>query len=655
MKYIFFFIVVFSFIVSCNKSDKNIIKFANIGYNLIDSTYIINTSNIITNGIIFPYENIQSDGSIIRNIKFKFLVEKEKSERLFYKIYYQNESYKFDESDSLSYENFYGSWSDTTGFKEVLSETVIDSFTIIGNPRFEQKYMGANFDEYFVHEDSIAKVINNIKTIDDWRKSVKEKARNNNMSFKEQAYMDAIWVLKDRRNIGNYNHPWKRNPRMGKYSALLVVCTEKALRQIPEHIKYVHKHSPQGLYTNPYSYFITGEGKKIEGVYTYLNNSFVNLRLVIKPETGVFVDKAKLPVNVSIKEKENCGSSYFLFKNALFEHFFSHENRNFKLNTIPVLIDWEKDNFSLNDYNRYKKAYADVSKRKSSWIRNVECACENINVESNFIEIFNPPSKSLDEAAKLNVGIKTRVGITYGKITAKVKFSKMLNKHNIWNGITNAIWLITQDLHQWNSRRYSSSGYTPKGNPQGERSSFTSYSEIDFELVKASPYWPYQYYKDLKLKKLSKNYDGTKDNLIVVAVTNWDLASKDPENFDFPIQYIKRNNKEYEALRWDELYQALTIRTPVNHDEIFNREYYFFQIEWKPEEIIWRIGPEKNKLYEVGYMSSKNTSIPNNQMVLVINQEYHLAEWWADPVFEQDFIPFLKNKNLGKIFEITIE
>ncbi len=655
MKHVFILFIVLNILFSCSNSEKKVIKFAEIGFNLKDSIYEVNTSNVITNGIMFPYENIQSDSSILKNIKFKFQVEKEKNEKLYYKIYYQNESYKFEETDSLSYENFYGSWTDTIGFKEVLSETVIDSFIIIGNPRFEQKYKGASFDEFYVTEESIRNMIKNINSSIEWEKSVEEKAKNNKMSFEEQAYMDAIWVLKDKRNTGNFNHLWKRNPRMGKYSALLVVCTEKSLQKIPEYIKYIHKQNRQGLFVNPYQYFLFGEGKNIKDVYTFLNNSFVNLKLVIEPQTGVFVDKAKLPVNLNIKEKENCGSSYHLFKNALFEHFFSHENRNFKLNTIPKIVDWDKDNFSLNEYNYYKQKYNDVSKRESSWIRNVKCACENVNMNNNFIEIFNPSNKSLYDAAKLNVGVKTRIGITYGKITAKVKFSKMLNKHNIWNGITDAIWLITQDLHPWNHRRHSRSGYTPKGNPEGERNPFTSYSEIDFELIKTNPYWPHQYYNDSKLRELSKNYDGTKDNLIIVALTNWDLASKDPENYDYPIQYIKHNNKKYEALRWNELYQALTIRTPIKHDEIFNKEYYYFQIEWKPKEIIWRIGPEKNQLYEVGYMSYKNTSIPNNQMVLVINQEYHLAEWWPNPVFEQDFIPFLKNENKGKIFEVSIE
>ncbi len=124
---------------SCKKVNHSIIKNAEIGFNLLDSVYIINNHNIITNGIVFPNNNVQTNQQIISSIQFRFSTEKS-TEKLYYKIYYQNETYKFSEDDSLSYENFYGSWYDTTGFKEINAETVLDSFIIAGNPRFEKRY-----------------------------------------------------------------------------------------------------------------------------------------------------------------------------------------------------------------------------------------------------------------------------------------------------------------------------------------------------------------------------------------------------------------------------------------------------------------------------------------------------------------------------------
>ena len=89
--------------------------------------------------------------------------------------------------------------------------------------------------------------------------------------------------------------------------------------------------------------------------------------------------------------------------------------------------------------------------------------------------------------------------------------------------------------------------------------------------------------------------------------------------------------------------------------KINGSEYYYFQIEWKPTEIVWRIGPEKDRLRVVGYMNDEITSIPNNQMLLIISQEFHNTGWWLGSPYEQQFIPFPKNDLIGRIMEITVE
>src|SRR4051812_24682794 len=100
-----------------------------------------------------------------------------------YKIFYQNESYKFNEFDSstskfnpLASENFYGSWENTDiTFRKTSSipadgeyHTIIDSIRIVGNPRNETLYFS-----------------------------------------------------------DGKNDRWKRNPRVGNYSFLLVVTSEE--------------------------------------------------------------------------------------------------------------------------------------------------------------------------------------------------------------------------------------------------------------------------------------------------------------------------------------------------------------------------------------------------------------------------------------------
>ncbi|MEI7898409.1 MAG: hypothetical protein WCJ26_15330, partial [bacterium] len=101
--------------------------------------------------------------------------------------------------------------------------------------------------------------------------------------------------------------------------------------------------------------------------------------------------------------------------------------------------------------------------------------------------------------------------------------------------------------------------------------------------------------------------------------------------------------------------RALTEKSPERDDELFGSPYYYFQIDWQPDKIIWRIGPSKDKLRVVGYMDDKVTSIPNNQMLLIVTQEFHNTKWWVGSAYSQDNIPFPKVDYVGEIYELTIE
>lgn len=87
--------------------------------------------NVVLEGIVLP----------AKGEMFHFVFDTACDRQLYYKIFYQNESYKFDETDTLAYENFYGSWEDVTvGFKAVPENGhIVDSFRIVGNPRDEKK------------------------------------------------------------------------------------------------------------------------------------------------------------------------------------------------------------------------------------------------------------------------------------------------------------------------------------------------------------------------------------------------------------------------------------------------------------------------------------------------------------------------------------
>jgi len=95
--------------------------------------------------------------------------------------------------------------------------------------------------------------------------------------------------------------------------------------------------------------------------------------------------------------------------------------------------------------------------------------------------------------SKENVGVKSRHGFTYGKWTVKAKLTELLNRNNLWNGLTNAIWLITQGQADWNLRRdCNKEGYMANyyGGSNDKRVKNIGYSEIDFEILKTVPYCP---------------------------------------------------------------------------------------------------------------------------------------------------------------------
>jgi len=132
------------------------------------------------------------------------------------------------------------------------------------------------------------------------------------------------------------------------------------------------------------------------------------------------------------------------------------------------------------------------------------------------------------------------------------------------------------------------------------------------------------------------------------------MSSSDPKNYgtENTIQY---GNQKFYSYRWHKYYNATTIRTPISNDELFGSDYYYYEIEWKPNEIIWRAGPSLDKMKVMGYMNSTFTSIPNNQMRAIVTQEYHYGEWWPPIVWDQKNIPYPKNDIIGKVYEIIVE
>lgn len=564
------------------------------------------------NGIEIPSSRQTQAGTF----RIKFSVSGAK-EPLFYKIYYQNESYKFSEDsvvmDPLAEENFYGSWPTLGGFKPIGNDlngekiSVNDELKIVGNPRNEERYISQGV-----------------------------------------------------------NNRWQRNPRVGTYSFLLVVVSASELKNIPAAVQDITLIE-NGHYHNPYHFFKSGNGRKLKNA-SAIQLEALKVKASLALGSGIYVDPKLISHNPdSSLYAAQCGGNNKLYQSACFEQLF----QSIVLDAnVPEIRDVIGSNYSKRDYNWNKHFY-----QKEEMVTFVPTIprrpCETVSSDpvNNKITFWNPASKDCDYK-KENSGIRARHGMTYGKYTMKVKMTELINKNDIWNGVTNALWLITQSLDKWNWRRScTKEGYLANylGGDTDYRQSEIGYSEIDFEILKTPPYCPRNAFPPVyKRTKANKKSIGDWDpdmpqeiidqnGLIAVSCTNWDMACPQPKNFGVGCHSTKYGEFEFLNHRWSNLYRAVTSKTPANDDELFAGPYYYFQIDWQPNEIIWRIGPSKDKMRVVGYMDRNMTSIPNNQMLLIIDQEWHDSNWWVGSAYSQENVPFPAKDLKAEILEVTIE
>lgn len=592
-----------------------------------EETLFLDYPGAITSGFVIPGAT-QADGGFF-TMEFKLKNTGSTGKNFYYKIYYQNESYKFpecDEADSSrqhqnAWENFYGSWEEPgntfaeTGPIDSDQEfhTIKSRFRIVGNPRNEQRY----FDQ-------------------------------------------------------GKNDRWKRNPRVGNYSFMLVVTTSENMKekQVPVYVQDISQQSGQG-FVNPFFYFLHGPGRSLKNTIVQKYPGMLKVAAKPDPGAGIYLNPVAYSKEDADRSKtEVCGQDPALYNTAAFEQFVHFVDPTTKMNNIPVIADVLNSNYSRMDYNWNKRFYrkeelvaitASVAKRP----------CETVisDPENHKITLRNPATE-FGKWQKQNVGVITRHGMTFGKYTVKCKLTELLNRNNMWNGLTNAIWLITQSQSEWNFRRdCNNNGYMANyyGGQQDQRVKNVGYSEIDFEILKTVPYcpsWvlPPAYCNGIDDQNNVQNWNVpfpeeilADDDKIMVSCTNWDMACWQPAEFQDGCSPVRYEGRTYWAHRWDKSYRALTQKTPERDDELFGSPFYYFQIDWQPDRIIWRIGPSRENMHVVGYMDDKVTSIPNNQMLLIITQEFHNTKWWIGSAYSQDNIPFPKVDYVGEIMELTIE
>jgi hypothetical protein len=618
------------------------------------------------------YEGMRIPGNGYFHFSFQLKNSGRGENRYYYKILYQNESYKFAEHvirdkqliyNLLSAENFYGSWEDlgdTLRLTPVIPadgafHTITDSFRIVGNPRNERLYFGKSPEQLMPTARKTDQIIQVIRDTPEWMEAVTQKAMGQKREVDEQLFLDALWVFRHESDQGDYNSRWKRNPRAGVYHFILVVVPEEKVFRVPENVRNLNVQSGDTLFINPF-YTILYDKSARSGHFKALESPYrLKSRIAFDLTTGIYIDPLKFanPVMDSSYFSDQCNNSEYLFRHSQIEQFFHNIDKSWIMHNIPVIMDYK--NFSVEDYKMFEQLYDD-DRLRHDYIRITDCPCKTVKTdrEEKAVYLVNPSSVSSD-LRKENVGIQSRVGFTYGKVTAKIKFPELLNDHNVWNGITNAFWLIYQGEGEWNLRRECvDGGYIPKSEV-GEtdvREPKSFYSEIDIEIVKASKHWPpSSYYNNIPYP-----YDDPDDpGDIIVTSTNWDLACRDPERFNVGVFDVNYNGTTYLPHRWDHWYKALTMKYAVNHTEILKRDFYYYQIDWQPDCIIWRIGPDKENMVTVGYLDTTVSSIPNNQMTFVVTQEYHHSAWWPTTEFKQEFIPYPASPVVGKVLAVEVE
>lgn len=646
---------------------KELSLLSNFQGRLNDSTYVIEAdlTNAVYDGIILPSKR-QTQGGYFK-YSFRLVNHSGYVRHYWYKLYYQNETYKM--TDSLADENFYGSWEDTgIEFKatpEFEDECVVtDSFRIVGNPRNEQIFYGRPPEQAYITPEKIESRIAYIKTQIDWDKKIRESSVANKVSYEQQIYNDALWSLNDENSrVATHNNRWKRNPRVGDYRFMLVVFSDEDFVKIPDPVKNISlKDTATDRFKNPFVFF--RENKHLFRKSAIEFPSLVlNVKVKLDPEKGIYVDRLKFPVKNPSRQyyTSSCNDSVSLYRTAQFAQYFHAINKAQSLKNIKEVRDVTGENYTRREYEAIKGKYEASDQLTNQYMNITDCPCKTVSIdkEEKSVTIRNPGNEGQANLKKEQVGVTSRIGFTYGKWRAKIKFPKLLSEDNVWNGLTAAYWLIFQDEANWNLLRPCENriAYIPKHLPDEESSVLKSmrqnfYSEIDFEIVKESKYWPKNSYP--KNSKVPSD-DPYNTNDITVTCTNWDLACHQPRNFLVGAKDVIIEGKTYHFGRWSDYYKAITSKVQVSHKELLGGEYYYYEIDWQPTRIIWRIGKNKTNMREICRMDNQFTSIPNNQMVMVLTQEFHYQEWWPLSPFKQNFIPFPKKDLVGKLLELEVE
>lgn len=442
--------------------------------------------------------------------------------------------------------------------------------------------------------------------------------------------------------------PWARNPRTGRYSLLIVAIPEEAftLWPIPPEVNDP-RVQVNGRFTDPYDFWLRGAGASRKEAATLVVPDVLELRAAPDPLSGVL----------------GCSGT-----SPRFAPFIHTLDTNARFDNIPLIADVLDNTFTRTTYDSLLCFTAQSDLVNTTPYLAAE-PCSNIRVDSagHALEIHNPAA-SPSRPRKTQTGVLTRDAFTYGRFRVHAQLSPLLNDSDLWNGLTNAVWLVGTGGAGL-LRRPCDGGYLAYGSDPGKtgRIPRTNYAEIDFEIMKGVPLCPERAFPPIYPQPVADPHKRSawlrqlppevmaQRGQVTVACTNWDLACADPPHFGIGCQDLVLDGNVFTSHRWDRDYRAITQKRMEADDELFGPGGYWFEIDWRPTEIFWRIGPTLDDLRIVGYMNSSMSSIPDVPMRLAITQEFHDTAWWPGSPYEQRGIPFPARDLVGRIFEVRID
>ena len=546
----------------------------------------------------------------------RFTLKDTQGRQFRYALFHQNATYKYPDAAEdgsqhpLAADNFYGSWGapgEPFRLTPAITEEgveVTDGFRIIGDPREEERFV----------QDGV-------------------------------------------------RQRWARNPRVGEYEFLLVVLPDEALTRLPEEVRDIRK-AKDGTFTNPFWYFLHGPGSYDPSIVVHRFTE--KLTVIDRPDLGAGIFVPHLDGASKEAFTAQCGDSPALNNDAPFMQFIHYVDASTQFENIPLIADVLGNEFTPADHDHHQAFFPKermIPTRPMT--TNEPCRTVRSDPERHVIELRNPASTFGNER-KENVGVRSRNGLMYGKHLVKCKLTRLLNDSDMWVGLTNAIWLIYQGAPGNHRRICEKDGYMANywGGEADERVPQVDYAEIDFEILKTPPYCPDMSFPPLQPQAWadpmdrnawSRSSNDASRGMITVACTNWDMACHSPVDFNVGCHPITYSGVEFLNHRWDHNYRAITQKSEESDAELFGGEFFWFEIDWRPTEILWRIGPDRQHMRLVGYMNDRITSIPDVQMQLIVTQEFHNTKWWPGSPYDQGYIPFPGKDYVGEIHEVIIE